>query len=223
MPMRSDPARPEAASSNLQQNMLAIVVTMLALGVGLAYLIDGARRTLVDTITVGGDSRVLSRTLGGKELMIPALMFRHPQDLAEGFVERVELRLPKAVGGSPEPVDITLLQRSKVRPSTQLLDAVYLHQFAPEELAGPPGLVGKPLKAAAGYAGETVWYDPLSGDPFVAKCVAPVEEGQPSRCLRTVELSPTIAAVYSFDATLLSRWRDFDVAMTQRLGRIGVF
>ena len=67
-----------------------------------------------------------------------------------------------------------------------LLDGVYLHQFEDKQLTGPPGLVGKPLTASEGFAGETVWYDALSADPFVAKCLAPVAPGEPTQCLRTV-------------------------------------
>lgn len=222
MAIRPQAVRAAPAAGSVPLNLMAIVVTMITLGLGLAYLIDGASRSLSEAL-VSTDQRVLSRTLGGKELHIPAGLFRYQQDLPEGFVERVELRIPHAAGGDSAAVDVTLLQRSKVRPSTQLLDGVYLHQFAPEQLSGPPGLVGKPLKDGAGYSSEIVWYDPLSGAPFVAKCLAAIEPNQPARCLRTVELSPTIAAVYSFDETLLPHWRDFDEAMTAQLGKIGVF
>ena len=74
----------------------------------------------------------------------------------------------------------------------------------------PAGLIGKPLQATDGYDGETVWYDALSADPFVAKCVAPVAEARRRRCLRTVYLGPGIAAVYAFDARVLATGREFD-------------
>lgn len=218
----SGSARPVTEPSNLLFNLLAITLTLAALGLGLAYLIDAGRRVL-DQSAEAADSQVLLRTLGGKDLRIPAGLFRHPQDQAEGFVERIDLRFGIAPGGMPGTVDVTLQPRSKTRPSTGLLDAVYLHQFAPEQRSGPVGLVGKPLKNGNGYTGETVWYDPLSGAPFVAKCLAAVQPERPARCLRTVVLSPTIGATYAFDEQLLANWRDFDAELSQQLGRIGVF
>jgi hypothetical protein len=98
---------------------------------------------------------------------------------------------------------------------------VYLHQFLPDQLKGPPGLIGKPLVPAEGYANETVWYDAISAAPFVAKCIAPVLEAQPGRCIRTVYLGPGIAAVYSFDADVLENWRAFDAQLHPLLKQIG--
>ena len=91
----------------------------------------------------------------------------------------------------------------------------------PNELSGPPGLVGKPLYGTEGYEGETVWYDALSSDPFVTKCVAPADGRGPSRCLRTVALTAGIAAVYAFDSDVLPAWRSFDPEMKKWLGQIG--
>ena len=104
---------------------------------------------------------------------------------------------------------------------SSLLDGVYLHQFMPEQLTGPPGLIGKPLVATEGYANETVWYDAINASPFVAKCIAPVAEGEASRCIRTVYLGPGIAAVYSFDEDVLASWRKFDAALDVPLKQIG--
>jgi hypothetical protein len=98
---------------------------------------------------------------------------------------------------------------------------VYLHQFLPEQLAGPPGLVGKPLRADGGYADEVVWYDPLSAEPFVAKCSKPIASAATGQCLRTVYLGPGVAAVYAFPEPALPHWRDFDAELTARLGQIG--
>ncbi len=68
---------------------------------------------------------------------------------------------------------------------------------------------------------KTVWYDPLSSQPFVAKCMAAVSDDAPSRCLRAVYLGTGIAAVYDFEAQALGSWREFDRTMHERLGRIG--
>ena len=86
----------------------------------------------------------------------------------------------------------------------------------------PLGLIGKPLKSAEGFEGETVWYDPLSVDPFVAKCAPPVAEGTQARCLRSVYLGPGLAAVYAFGADVLENWKRFDPELHQQLAKIGL-
>ena len=108
-----------------------------------------------------------------------------------------------------------------MRPSASLLDGVYLHQFQQAQLTGPVGLIGKPLQAGDGYEGETVWYDPLTSSPFVAKCQAPIVEDAPGKCLRSVYLGPGIAAVYAFDQDVLTNWRKFDAELHPLLDKIG--
>ena len=98
---------------------------------------------------------------------------------------------------------------------------MYLHQFQPVELSGPPGLIVKPLFGTEGYADETVWYDALSANPFVAKCMLPADGRGPPRCLRTVVLSNAVAAIYQFDADILPAWKQFDPEMKKWLDQIG--
>ena len=199
-------------------NLGAIVLVVVLAGLGLAYAIAGASRA--QRAVELGD---VSRTLGGRELIVPAKWLREDAERSEGFAKEVEigLTLPLGPKAAPREIDVTLLPRSRARPSASLLDGVYLHQFLPEQLAGPPGLIGKPLVAAEGYANETVWYDALSAAPFVAKCIAPVLETGAGRCIRTVYLGPGIAAVYSFDEDVLENWRAFDAQLHPLLTQIG--
>ena len=108
-----------------------------------------------------------------------------------------------------------------IRASSGLLDAVYLHQFEDGTIGGVPGLVGKRLMSRDGYAGESVWYDALSPDPFVAKCLDPISDTTAGRCVRTVQLPSGLAAIYTFDATALPYWRQFDSAMADWLEHAG--
>lgn len=202
---------------------LGVITLAVALGgIGLAYAIDGAVRHISEPVIVA-ESPTIARTVSGRHLAIPASWFRTEQGNSGDFARQVDLRvqLPLGAEGSPMPVDVSLMPRSAVRPSAGLLDGVYLHMFQPQQVVGPPGLVGKPLRNMDGYSGETVWYDALSADPFVAKCMAPVAEGAPAQCLRAVYLESGIAAVYSFDQSLLWAWRDFDAAMDEKLRTIG--
>lgn len=198
-------------------NLGAIALIVAVLGLGAAYAIDAAGRA------APAQSAPVKRTLGGHELLIPSAWLREDAERSEGFAKQVELRLVLPLGpeAAQRAIDVTLVPRSRVRSSASLLDGVYLHQFMPEQLDGPPGLVGKPLVASEGFAHETVWYDPLSPSPFVAKCMAPVADGAAGKCLRTVLLAPGIAAVYAFDDDVLVNWRAFDARVQRPLAEIG--
>jgi hypothetical protein len=207
--------------SSLTFNLVAIAALIGLAAIALAYAIDGASRSDGYRIDEGA---TLVRTIAGKDLEIPESWFRYAEQKTEGFARQIDLQfnLPLGAGGTSAGIEVTLLPNSRVRPSASLLDNVYLHQFASGELSGPPGLIGKRLDSADGYAEETVWFDPISADPFVAKCAAPVAIDTPTRCLRSVRLGPGLAAVYVFDAEVLENWRDFDRQAQVNLARIGL-
>jgi hypothetical protein len=165
----------------------------------------------------------VTRTVAGKEMKIPRALLRYDEQATTGFSEQLDLRLRLPLGpeGVSKVIDVTLVPRSRARPSSILLDGVYLHQFMLTELSGPPGLIGKPLQGTDGFEGETVWYDALSPNPFVAKCEAPVPGSTTGRCLRTVFFD-AVAAVYAFDADVLANWRLFDRSAEAALAKIGV-
>lgn len=214
---------PAAASAKHDGHPLGFNLGLIALVVGmaglaLAYGIDAAGRS--GRAALPGN---VERTLGGTRLDIPVAWLREDGERSEGFSKQIELTLSLPLGerAAPRQVHVTLLPRSRVRPSASLLDGVYLHQFMPEQLNGPPGLIGKPLQPREGFEHETVWYDALSSAPFVAKCIDPITEGAQGQCLRTVYLGPGIAAVYSFDQDVLLNWRQFDTIVEAPLRQIG--
>lgn len=216
LPAHADAAKDSGHSIAFNLGAIALLVALA--GLGLAYAIDAAGRAGHET-----QAGSVSRTLGGRELSIPAAWLREDAERSAGFAKQVDIGLYLPIGpeAAVREIDITLVPRSRARPSASLLDGVYLHQFMPEQLSGPTGLIGKPLVAAEGYEDETVWYDAISAAPFVAKCIAPVAEGQPGRCIRTVYLGPGIAAIYSFDEDVLMNWRRFDPAVQPALKQIG--
>lgn len=211
------------ASGTIAYNLAAIAVMIALVAVGGAYLID----RVVRADGVGGpeltDVDTISQTIGGRELDIPANWFRHGEQLKPGFAAQADIvvLLNLSESAAPIPVEVTLLPRTRARASSGLLDAVYLHQFEDGTVGGVPGLVGKRLMSRDGYAGESVWYDALSPDPFVAKCLDPISDTTAGRCVRTVQLPSGLAAIYSFDATALPFWRQFDSAMADWLERAG--
>lgn len=216
-------AKPKSgAAQGLRYNLAVIALAVVLVGLTLAYAIDAASREARVPPHRTDEETTLTRTLGGRQLEVPLSWFRYAEQRVEGFAKQIDLhfRLPLGPEGKLRGIDVTLLPRSSIRPSGRLLDGVYLHMFTTEQREGPPGLVGKPLRAEEGYESETVWYDPLSVDPFVAKCSEPVAQGA-SRCLRSVHLAPGIGAIYAFDADVLGNWREFDRRMRPFFIRIG--
>ena len=224
MPVSTAPPRThQEGHGNLAYNLAGIAVLVLLAAVGLAYAIDQAGRMSRPSPPRLTDGDPIAQTVAGQELSIPAKWFRFGEDIKPGFASQVDLAFELELEGLAElaSVDATLLPRSGARASSALLDAVYLHQFADETKGGVPGLVGKPLLDGEGYADETVWYDPLSPAPFVAKCSEAPEPSRPGRCLRTIHLPNGLAAVLSFDADTLPAWKHFDAELALWLGQIG--
>lgn len=212
------------AISQVGYNLVVIALFAVLGGIALAYGITALSRSAPSHATYPGADIGVVQNLAGRELRIPLGWFRYPESRQQGFAEQIQLTLPfTGASGTEHRVDVDVMPRSRIRPSASLLDAVYLHLFLPDQIQGPPGLVGKPLRPTEGFAGETVWYDPLSAQPFVAKCMAPVEDGGRETCVRTVMINDTLGAVYSFDRTALADWRAFDPAMKVWFGMIGLY
>lgn len=225
MSTQSAPAESHQAPHSLGYNLAGIAVIVLLLAVAAAYLVDElGRSTRVPTPAID-DADPITQTISGRELSIPTTWFRYGEQIRNGFTDQIDLRLmfTPADGSAAIPVDVTLLPRSRARTSSNLLDGVYLHQFADETLDGVPGLVGKPMLASNGYSGESVWYDAISPNPFVAKCLEAVAAGGTPQCVRTVYLPSGIAAIYAFNATALQSWREFDGEMERWLSPIGAW
>jgi hypothetical protein len=221
---QSAPANERQPPHSLAYNLAGIAVIVMLLAVGAAYLVDELRRRDRAVAPTLEDGKPIVQTIGGRELTIPAAWFRYDGQLHDGFTNQIDLRVMfTPADGAAIPVDVTLLPRSRARASSALLDGVYLHQFNDETLSGVPGLVGKPMGGGSGYSGETVWYDAISPNPFVAKCMDAVEPEGAAKCVRTVYLPSGIAAIYAFDATVLQSWRQFDPEMERWLAPIGAW
>ena len=209
----------------LAYNLAAIAALVLLLAVAAAYLVDSLGRSEGTVLPRLEDGDPITQNLTGRELTIPSSWFRYGEQIRDGFTDEIDLKIRFAPEGEVAPVmiDVTLLPRSRARTSSSLLDRVYLHQFGEGTLGGVPGLIGKPMRPAGGYSGESVWYDALSPDPFVAKCLGDLGATGAGQCVRTVYLPSGIAAVYTFDAGLLGFWRQFDAEMHRWLSRIGAW
>lgn len=218
---RSDAAVPTVKSTLYVLAMLFLIVSLL--GVGAAYALTAYFRSveMERSLSVPTESHAIA--IGAQRYSIPASLLIDPAQRRDGFAERIDLMLalPIGTGGTLSETEITLMPRGRVRTSAALLDDVYLHQFADDQLSGPIGLVGKPLHLDVGTRGETVWYDPLSANPFVAKCMLPVEMRPGARsCLRVFSLSDRNTAIVTFDPTLLDNWRSFDAVVEDAIAML---
>ncbi|QJR18399.1 hypothetical protein [Pelagibacterium halotolerans] len=213
-------AAPARTAGAALYTVVAIGLIVAMAGLGAAY---GVRNWL-EASTGQQTSPELSAshiiTIGAQRYVMPAELLTDPIQRRDGFAERMDLSLALPLGenGKLSEVAITIMPRGRMRASAALLDSVYLHQFASDQLSGVPGLVGKPLELDAGTNGETVWYDPLSANPFVAKCMTPVTMTTGDRtCLRVLTLSDRNTAVIAFEPAALDNWRSFDARIEEAL------
>lgn len=200
---------------------LGLIVVLAALAaLGVAYAIDAMSPARHKSAI---PSQRVEKTLGGHVLSIPKDWLRFPGQDKANFTDRLDLRLPLKFSGKRDVlwVDARLVPAARALPSAKLLDSVYAHNFTDTTVTGPAGLIGKPLKPVDGFQNETVWYDPLTLNPFVAKCMAPIGDQASPRCLRTVYLEGGVALTLDFSASLLTHWRQFDAALQDALSTLG--
>ena len=213
----------DTRNSAIAFNLAVIALLTLLAGLGFAYMLDMARNAGPNAPSLNSQSPIVKKTIAGQRLAIPSEWFRFEAQKTTEFSEQIDLMFALPIGpeGAPAIIDVALMPRSSVRPSNRLLDSVYLHQFLETQLQGPPGLVGKPLRPAEGFQNETVWYDPVSPDPFVAKCMPLIDNPDDATCMRTILVTDQMAATYVFDAKLLYAWKRFDAEAQRWLSRIG--
>ncbi|WP_404403342.1 hypothetical protein [Pelagibacterium halotolerans] len=204
------------ASGGLFYPLAMTTLVVLIVGLAVAY---GATRWIDDALrekAMDVPTSTHIKTVGAQPYVVPAALMPNAAQHTDGFADRIDmtLALPLGPDGALSDVVVVIQPRGRVRTSAALLDTVYVHQFGATQTQGVPGLVGKPLEGGAGFSGETVWYDPLSPRPFVAKCMTPVDPAATTgTCLRTLQLSDRNTAIISFDPAALENWRQFDAVI----------
>lgn len=193
-------------------NIAIITLILFIIGIGLAYLIDNESKKQPGMPSLENTGSYLDTIIGGQKLSIPSNWFRFTDQYHDEFSKQIYLNFTLALGknNSLVQVNVALMPTRANLPSAILLDSVYLRQFQNEQLSGVNGLIGKPLKPSEGFDKETIWYDPLSANPFVAKCIASIAGLKSQKCIRTIPLSRQVSATYMFDIELLENWKRFD-------------
>ena len=203
-------------------NLAALALVLLLAGIGLAYWLNSAKSLSSLPLKSVFSEPFVSKALGSTELKIPQQWFSDPENinLDADFVD-LKLIVQFTTEAKPTPIRLHLAISQNTRPSSRLLDSVYALRFKSDEIRGVRGLVGKPLKPEDGFENETVWYDPISTDPFVAKCLDLGADSAPPLCIRTVQISPSLILTYQFYADQLVHWQKFDTIMEPFLAQIG--
>ena len=214
------PTRPAAEPVDLGYTLAVIALTLVLGALGAAYGFSAWYAHATAPRAQGEPGVPLLKTVGAQRYAFPPEMLTVPAQRVAGFADRVDLVLPVALGedGAMAEMEMAIVPRGRAIASARLLDSVYVHQFTQAEASGYPGLVGKPLSGPAAYWNETVWYDPLSVNPFVVKCAPPVDPATPgASCLRVAPLTDHNLAIFTFPETVLRNWRHFDTAVEAAL------
>lgn len=207
--------------SALAYNLGFLAVLAILAGLGLAYWLDTTTRARLAP-PPPQSVEILDITVSGQKFSVPANWVRTAAQRQSGFADKLDLLLPLFMADQTEHnLNASIVSQGKARTTALMLDSVFLHQFEQRQLNGVPGLIGKPLKASSGYQGETVWYDPLAFNPFVAKCVAPISENGTPSCQRVIALQNGTLLATNFPQSWLTYWREFDQAIESALSQIG--
>lgn len=218
----SGPGLPSRSAEphGLGYTLAAVALTLVLGALALAYGFSAWYTHATAPAESAAPSVPLLKTVGAQRYAFLPEMLILPSQRMAGFADRVDLTLPVTLGGDGEvlEMEVAIVPRGRALASARLLDSVYVHQFSQAETSGYPGLVGKPLTGPAAYRTETVWYDPLSVNPFVAKCTPPVDpRAGEATCLRVAQLSDRNLAIFTFPETALRDWRGFDAAVEAAL------
>ncbi len=210
------------SSRDLTFNLITIALGLIFAGLALAYYIDTLEQSETKLPSLNDNEALITKIISGQQLQIPATWFKYLKKNQTEFVDSIELVfvLPIISNKPNMVIQVTLAQKRLNIPSAQLLDDVYLHQFSPNQINSPKGLIGKPLKTMVGNIEENVFYDPLSANPFVAKCMDRIVKDASKRCVRTVQISAQLSATYSFEYEALLGWRNFDMEAQKWLDKI---
>lgn len=190
-----------------------ILILLSFLGLGLVYLIDNLEEKRNTEAVQKGEF----------EFTLAAKTFRVPKNWVESYygqenaaLSSLQLKVPFQLNGETIPLTVSLLPSAKAAPSAYLLDTLYIHNFSDTPGSQAFGLVVKKLKSQNGYENENVWYDALSTNPFVAKCLSePLGESTKHNCATTILVNKRVSALVQFDGLYLGLWRELHAELAQ--------
>lgn len=210
-------SKKQQQKQSVVMNTLFLMALLSILGLGIIYAIDALEpeKERVDPNFIAEKRQV---TLGFGEVYVPQNWLASTLDDTQRALESLELLIPIQLETEVAEINVDLVPASRTTPSAYLLDALYIHRFSSDPATYQYGLVGRRLKDGEGYKNESVWYDPLRPQPFVAKCVEPLaEEFKAPNCLETKLVNKRVAAIIKFPEQYLPQWKEFDAQMRAKL------
>lgn len=205
-------------------NLAATALILLMSGLGVAYWLDASIKPEEEPEVSTYSAPFVEKNLAGTKLRIPQSWLHSATQSGRENLDFVNLKLLVNFAENDElsEVNLHLTPPNTNQPSATLLDSVYALRFTQNQLSGPKGLIGKPLRAEQGFQNETVWYDPVATNPFAAKCLDLGASNTAPNCLRTVQLSPFVSVTYQFNVSQLAHWRKFDEVMEKYFDELGI-
>jgi hypothetical protein len=217
------PRRPARRRTSATAWFLRAILTsfLLAGGVMLVNLLIGLSADLD-----GRDGRSIDPTpvalfIGDQRLVVPANMFRFPDQRNVGPHDRVDLAVhfPEMAGytrafrkdfldlGADAPVVfLTIRRRDTPTDSVGRLINVYQHFFEEGSIPAPAGLVGHRMSEESGLSGEEVFFEAGSTNPFTTHCTAPDDSDYPASCLTEIHAGNDLSVQIRFRKGLLADW-----------------
>jgi hypothetical protein len=228
--MSSDEQEPEEAPLLSTALLWKIVAGLAALAVTSLLLSFAATRY---GAWLAQDGRTESEepiavTIGQDTLVLPANMFRFPEQRKSGASDQIDLVVtwPEMTGytaatanrfnKAADDGNLLFLQYSQSVMSRDMsgrLEPIYKRLFMGEPQPGPAGLSIHHLDPKAGYGEEVILTgDATSENPFVARCILPKadKDATSSDCQRDIHVGKDLTLLYRFSSALLPQWRALD-------------
>lgn len=209
----------QKAKNGLGTNILILMIGLSLLGLATVYALDFLETRSDNQQQV--DNRVVEFSISATKMQVPSAWISSEFSNNQPVVNLLQLNIPIEIENFSFEVKTTLLPAARAAPSAYLLDSLYIHNFAPGPSEQQYGLVVKKLRNEAGFEDEKVWYDALSANPFVAKCLTEKTTDKSAKnCITTILVNKRVSALIQFEESLLPYWRPFMVALERRLASL---
>ena len=223
-----DPANSRYANKTILPpafNLVSIALILFMAGLGVAYWLNDYVPENSESLPSVYAPPLIAKELAGSSMQIPKSWLNPLTQNTRKEVQVIDLSLLISITNQekPSPFNLRISKISQAQPSAYLLNDAYVPRFSEKQINDIKGLVGKPLKAEDGYAGETVWYEPVSANPFVAKCIDLQGNSTALNCLRTIRLNSKLSLTYQFSQNNLEYWQKIDKVITPLMKQIGIF
>jgi hypothetical protein len=168
------------------------------------------------------DAPSLPITIGGYLFNVPPAAIRVALQRHAGPQERIDLAFlwPELIPPDPtakpalrqEPLTfdrlfISLAGFSGALSAAERFRQIYPRYFAEGQFAGPDGLIVKRFRDGTPYQGDDLFYDPITADPFMARCSRPGAGETPGICLVERRIAGAVDVTARFPRDWLIEWR----------------